>query len=71
MACQNINGDIAMQYINWKFLTPGGPHHGGNWKGLVKPFKIDLKAVLHDRSLPKAVLLTTLIKTEGILHSNI
>ena len=64
-----LSTELLQRGINWRFSPPSGPHHGGCWERLVKPFKLGLKAVFLDRSVPEPVLLTTLIEIEGILNS--
>ena len=66
---ERIQDFWASKEINSNFHPPIAPHFGGAWERMVQCTKKTLRAVVLDRVVPKEVLITALVKGEGILNS--
>lgn len=55
--------------INWRYIPPRSPHHGGLWESHVKLIKKHLLRVVGNISLSWEELETILIQIEGIVNS--
>ena len=64
-----IGTELLQRGVKWIFSPPSGPHFGGTWERLVKPFKLGVKAAFGDRTVSEAVLQTTLVEIEGLLNA--
>lgn len=60
---------IADQGVDWQFITPAAPHHGGLWEAAVKSAKKHLLRVIGKQSLPYDSLQTLLVRIEACLNS--
>ena len=56
-------------YINWHFIPPRSPHHGGLWEAGVKSVKYHLKRVVKDSVLSFEELSTMAAQVEACLNS--
>lgn len=63
------NGYCLENGINFRFIPPQSPHHGGLWEAGVKSFKHHLRRVLGRRSFTLEELSTAVAQIEGILNS--
>lgn len=69
-----FNNDHAAEYmkefnINWKFITPLAPHHGGIYEAAVKSTKHNLIRVIGDETWSFEELSTLLAQIEACLNS--
>lgn len=55
--------------IEWQFIPPRGPHHGGIWESNIKSMKHHLKRVIGDMTLTYEELSTVCTKVEACLNS--
>ena len=55
--------------INWKFIPPRSPHHGGIWEAGVKSVKYHLKRVVQDSIMTFEELTTFSTQVESCLNS--
>ncbi len=60
---------LAVQSISFRFNPPHAPDFGGTWEREIKSVKASLQVVLKDQIVLEEVLMTLLIKFEGILNS--
>lgn len=62
--------DYTSQYnIDWKFIPPYSPNHGGLWEAAVKSCKFHLKRALINNNVTYEEMCTLVIQIEGILNS--
>ncbi|XP_067208536.1 uncharacterized protein [Linepithema humile] len=66
---RQINHFMATKGINWHFITPRAPHHGGLWEAAVKGTKRHLYRITKEAHLKYQELETLLIQIEAILNS--
>lgn len=59
---QNMN-------VNWKFITPGGPHQGGLWESAVRIMKHHLNRTMKLQVYTWPVLTTVLCQIEACMNS--
>lgn len=55
--------------VNWHFIPPLSPHHGGLWESTVKLFKHHLKRVVGEELFTIEAFWTLVTEIEGILNS--
>lgn len=55
--------------IDWKFISPNAPHHGGLWQSAVKSAKFHLHRIVGNAYLTFEELQTVLCEIEAILNS--
>lgn len=55
--------------IDWKFIPPSAPHHGGLWEAAVKAMKYHLKRVSKNHILTLIEFETLICRIESILNS--
>jgi hypothetical protein len=55
--------------INWSFIPPSAPHHGGLWEAGVKSAKTHMRKIIGDHKLTYEELTTTLHQIEACLNS--
>lgn len=60
---------IADCGVEWNFITPAAPHHGGLWEAAVKSPKKHLVRVVGKEKLLYTQLMTLLIRIEACLNS--
>ncbi|XP_055685665.1 uncharacterized protein LOC129791530 [Lutzomyia longipalpis] len=65
-AIQMVAGELG---IEWNFLPPRSPHHGGLHEAAVKSFKHHFVRVVGDRALTFEGLATILCQIEAVLNS--
>jgi len=65
----DVMNHCANEGINWTFIPPSAPHHGGLWEAGVKSVKHHLMRVMKDMVLTYEELLTIVNEIEGILNS--
>lgn len=66
----NSISDLTNQFrIQWKFIPPYTPNHGGLWEAAVKNTKYHLKRILLNKNVTFEELNTLVIQIEGILNS--
>jgi len=64
-----ITSSLANKGIQWQFITPATPHHGGAWERLVRSAKQALRFVLNQQTLTDEIFITTLKLAESLLNS--
>lgn len=60
---------VANEGIQWQFIPPRGPHHGGIWESNIKSMKHHLKRVIGDMTLTYEEMTSVLTKIEACLNS--
>ncbi|XP_018396134.1 PREDICTED: uncharacterized protein LOC108774501 [Cyphomyrmex costatus] len=66
---QQVSDQASKHGIQWHFIPPRAPHHGGLWEAAVKSAKQHLRKVTKDAHLRFEELETLLIQIEAILNS--
>lgn len=64
-----ISHFFAFEGIDWCFIPPRTPNHGGLWEAGVKSFKFHFKRVVGNAKLTLEEFNTVMIQIEGILNS--
>ncbi|XP_011858105.1 PREDICTED: uncharacterized protein LOC105555687 [Vollenhovia emeryi] len=65
----DIAGYMSNKNIQWHFITPRAPHHGGLWEAAVKMAKVHIFRITKDTHLRYEELQTLLVQVEAILNS--
>lgn len=60
---------MTIKKINWHFIPPRAPHHGGLWEAAVKSAKRHLVRITKDAHLKYEELETLLVQIEAIMNS--
>ena len=60
---------LANEQINWSFIPPRAPNHGGLWEAGVKSVKYHLKRVVGNLKLTYEEFWTIIVQIEAILNS--
>lgn len=55
--------------VDWKFITPAAPHHGGLWEAAVKSAKKHLLRVVGNQSMRFGQMMMLLTRIEACLNS--
>ncbi|XP_077266386.1 uncharacterized protein LOC143899738 [Temnothorax americanus] len=66
---QQVIDQATSKGVNWHFIPPRSPHHGGLWEAAVKSAKRHLIKMTKDSHLRYEELETLLIQIEAILNS--
>lgn len=64
-----ISNFLLESRIEWKFIIPNAPHHGGIWESAVKSAKLHLHRVTRNASFTYEEMCALLIEIECILNS--
>ncbi|XP_029157246.1 uncharacterized protein LOC114929752 [Nylanderia fulva] len=64
-----IAGYMSDKNVQWHFISPRAPHHGGLWEAAVKMAKVHISRITKDAHLRYEELQTLLIQVEAILNS--
>lgn len=64
-----IKDTLSSQGIQWHFICPVGPHHGGIWEAAVKSAKTHLYKICHTILLNFEEIATLLCRIEMVLNS--
>lgn len=64
-----VRQSLADNGVDWKFITPAAPQHGGLWEAAVKAAKRHLVRVVGNEKLSYTQLMTLLIRVEACLNS--
>ncbi|XP_057662249.1 uncharacterized protein LOC130897426 [Diorhabda carinulata] len=65
----SIVNSTSQYNIQWKFIPPYTPNHGGLWEAAVKSCKFHLKRALINNNVTYEEMCTLVIQIEGILNS--
>ncbi|GFW04440.1 integrase catalytic domain-containing protein [Trichonephila clavipes] len=60
---------LTNESIEWNFIPPRSPNHGGLWEAGVKAFKFHLKRVVGNAHLTLEEFITILCEIEAVLNS--
>ncbi|GFU16687.1 integrase catalytic domain-containing protein [Trichonephila clavipes] len=60
---------LTNESIEWNFIPPRSPNHGGLWEAGVKAFKFHLKRVVGNAHLTLEEFITILYEIEAVLNS--
>lgn len=63
-----VEEDMLVEAIEWKFIPPHTPHQGGVWERLVRSVKRILKSLINDKLLTDEELTSYLCEVERILN---
>lgn len=66
---EQINDFCVINKINWNFITPNAPHHGGLWEANIKCMKNHFKRVMGTTILSFEETASVLCQIEAILNS--
>jgi hypothetical protein len=66
---ETLGSFFCNEGIDWSFIPPRAPNHGGLWEAGVKSVKFHLKRVVGNYKLTYEEFLTVLVQVEGILNS--
>lgn len=66
---KEVQQHVASHGVDWKFIVPGAPHHGGLWEAAVKSVKKHLLRVVGRQSLRYGSFATLLTRIEACLNS--
>ncbi|XP_055645494.1 uncharacterized protein LOC129782105 [Toxorhynchites rutilus septentrionalis] len=66
---ESWNGYCLESGVNFHFIPPRSPHHGGLWEAGVKSFKFHLRRILGSRSFTLEELTTAVAQIESVLNS--
>lgn len=55
--------------IDWKYIPPRSPHHGGLWESAIRSAKYHLSRILNNNTLTFEDMLTLLAQVESVLNS--
>lgn len=66
---QQLHQMATDQMINFHFIPPSAPHHGGIWESAVKSAKTHLKRVMGNQTLTLDELQTLVVRIESVLNS--
>ncbi|XP_031349442.1 uncharacterized protein LOC116175453 [Photinus pyralis] len=61
--------NVTAQNINWHFIPPRAPHHGGLWEASIKLIKHNLKRVVGNANLTFEEMYTVLTGIEACINS--
>ncbi len=64
-----IQDSVHVRNIDWRFITPRAPHHGGIWEAAVKVAKEHLLKATKDQVLTLEEYFTVFTRIEGIMNS--
>lgn len=64
-----IEDTLSSQGIQWHFICPAAPHHGGIWEAAVKSAKTHLYKICHSALLNFEEIATLLCRIEMVLNS--
>lgn len=67
--CEELREAIAAKNIEWHFITPLSPHHGGLWESAVKSMKYHLVRSIDNSVYTYEQLSTLLARIEACMNS--
>lgn len=70
--CQNytkLNDLLTLNKVDWRFITPNAPHHGGLWESNIKTMKSHFKRVMGTAVLSYEETATVIYQIEAVLNS--
>ena len=65
---KKIQACCAQRAIEWEFIPPSAPHHGGVWERMVRTVKGVLKVIAGERLLDDEGLQTFMLEAERIVN---
>ncbi|XP_072384547.1 uncharacterized protein [Diabrotica undecimpunctata] len=66
---ESIRSFATSCQIQWKFIPPRSPHHGGIWEAAIKSFKYHLVRIMGNSNFTFEELSTVLSQIEAVLNS--
>ncbi|XP_072392371.1 uncharacterized protein [Diabrotica undecimpunctata] len=66
---ESIRSFATSCQIQWKFIRPRSPHHGGIWEAAIKSFKYHLVRIMGNSNFTFEELSTVLSQIEAVLNS--
>ena len=66
---QTLSETLVKKRIQWMFIPPSAPHHGGVWERIVRSFKHIFYVILGNRRLTDEILTTTFCLVEQSVNS--
>lgn len=67
--CKELREELRSRRMEWSFITPLAPHHGGLWEAAVKSVKYHLVRIIGKSSYTFEQLSTLLARVEACLNS--
>lgn len=64
-----IENELSKESIEWKFITPLAPHHGGLWESGIKMVKFHIKRIMGNSLYTYEELNTLIVQIEAIINS--
>ena len=68
---QTLSETLVKKRIQWNFIPPSAPHHGGVWERIVRSFKHIFYVILGNRRLTDEILTTTFCLVEQSVNSRL
>ncbi|GFW01729.1 integrase catalytic domain-containing protein [Trichonephila clavipes] len=65
----NLCNFLCEERVEWSFIPPRAPNHGGLWEARVKAVKYHLRRAMGNLRFTYQEFLTTLNQIEGVLNS--
>ncbi|GFV03786.1 DUF5641 domain-containing protein [Trichonephila clavipes] len=65
----NLSKFLCEERVEWSFIPPRAPDHGGLWEAGVKAVRYHLRSVMGNLRFTFEEFLTTLNQIEGVLNS--
>ena len=66
---QRLHNFSLNHRIEWRFIPPYSPHHGGLWEGNIKMMKYHMKRIIGNAMLTYDQFVTVLTRIEACLNS--
>lgn len=66
---REINEEMILRSIEWKYNSPASSHMGGIWERLIRSVKNSFYTILQNRTLKDELLLTLFAEVESIINA--
>lgn len=66
---REIQANLTINGVDWRFNTPAAPHQGGLWESNIKSVKMHLDRVIGEQRLTYEELNSVLVQIEAVLNS--